>query len=196
MTRSIINDASLILGMERQHVREVVNLVPTAFNRTFTLVEFVNRLDAVHDPATETDKPVSLEQLLARIAETRVRRELLGRSATDEIDDPIGRPARVFARVADEIEDALARMVAHLWPEPGDAPGASHDPEKTPDATVSGSHEAESRTEARPEHPGTPDGAPELQHLDARGMREAARARRSAALRGPLGARGNRGRKR
>ena len=64
MTAEMLSSASLVLGMERLHVREAVVLEPTVFDRTFTLPELVRRIDefdAEPDVAAGADPDVSSE---------------------------------------------------------------------------------------------------------------------------------------
>lgn len=109
----VIAAASLVIGMERRHLTEIITIDPDAWTRSFTLVEFVRRVDALGLEATDDH---SLDAVLAGIAETRTRRDLLRVGVDDEIPDPIGRSPKVFERTAEEIDSLVDRLVAGLWP--------------------------------------------------------------------------------
>lgn len=172
MSREIIAGASLILGMERQHVREIVMLEPGAFTRTFTLPEIVRRFDVLAEAELPGDGPMDLAGMLGRIAADRTRRDLLGSAPDDEIDDPIGRPMRAFVKAADEIEDLVGRLLAHLWPLPADT-----------DAGETGTPGAVEAPPPSAPEPRAPASAATPSRI---AMREEARQRRAAALRGPV----------
>ena len=60
MTAEMLMSASLILGMERLHVREAATLAPQVFDRTFTLPELVRRIEEF-DATPDADADVSSE---------------------------------------------------------------------------------------------------------------------------------------
>jgi protein-tyrosine phosphatase len=103
-------EADLVLGMAREHVREAVALEPSAFSRAFTLKELVRRA------ASRPRGPVSLDEWLASISAEREVTDLLGASAADDVDDPIGRPIAAFRDTADELDDLASRLVRVGWP--------------------------------------------------------------------------------
>lgn len=111
-TAELITGTSLILGMERAHVRELSVLVPGTFAHTFTLPEFVRLVEAV--------PPRSGEDLLSwveGIGAGRDTREYLLDEPDDEVADPMGRPLRVFRSSLDGLDDLVSRMVERVWPE-------------------------------------------------------------------------------
>ncbi|HLJ08863.1 MAG TPA: hypothetical protein VKX24_10005, partial [Acidimicrobiia bacterium] len=97
-TPEIMAGADLIVGMAREHVREVVVTVPDAWDHTFTLKELVRRGGEVGPRAPDED----LDTWLARVGEDRTRSELLGSSADDDVEDPMGGRASEFERTARE----------------------------------------------------------------------------------------------
>jgi protein-tyrosine phosphatase len=109
----IIASADLILGMERNHLTELVAITPEAYTRFFTLPEFVRRVEglAIVDPGG-----VDLDEIVTMIAQTRGRRELLRITVADEIPDPMGRSGKVFDRTANDISLLVDRLVDALWP--------------------------------------------------------------------------------
>jgi protein-tyrosine phosphatase len=115
----IIASADLILGMERNHLTELVAITPEDYTRFFTLPEFVRRLEGL---GIEESSGVDLDDVVTLIAETRGRRELLRITVADEIPDPMGRSGKVFDRAADAISELVDRMVDALWPASETAP--------------------------------------------------------------------------
>lgn len=111
VTADLITNADLIIGMGRRHVAEASVLVPEAWGRAFTLKELVRRGEEV-GPRRPGQ---SLEEWLADVHWGRSRRDLLGRSSSDDIADPVGKPKAVYERTAVELEDLLDRLVHLLW---------------------------------------------------------------------------------
>jgi protein-tyrosine phosphatase len=114
----LIADADLIIGMTREHVREIAVVDTDALHRTFTLKELV-RAGTAMGPR-HADQSVSA--WLRRAGQGRRREALLGVGHDDayDIDDPVGRPRADYEAAADEIDGLLARLVALLWPEAAD----------------------------------------------------------------------------
>lgn len=102
----------LMVGMAREHVRDVADLRPDLLPRTFTLKELVRRADAAGPRRPGED----LGAYLGRIAAGRRPSQLVGASLADDIPDPIGMPPQVYERCADEIAALVGGMVARLWP--------------------------------------------------------------------------------
>jgi len=102
--------ADLVLGMTREHVREVVALAPDAYPRTFTYKELVRRGEAM----PRLGAP--LLDWLADLSAQREPRDLLGAAAADDVEDPIGGTRRRFRATADELDDLAARLLAVAWP--------------------------------------------------------------------------------
>lgn len=115
----VIASADLLIGMERHHLTEIVAITPEAWTRTFTLPEFVHRVDLL---GLEPAERYRLPELLELLAATRSRRDLLRVSVDEEIPDPMGRSHRFFERTADEISQLVDRLVDAIAPAPTDAP--------------------------------------------------------------------------
>jgi protein-tyrosine phosphatase len=119
-----VQRADLVLGMEREHVRDAVLLEPDVWPRTFTLKELVRR-GAELGPRLPFESPGAW---LARAHEGRDRPDLLGDSPLDDVADPFGGPGSDYEAAATEIEDLVDRLVSLLWPMSGGshhAPGTS-----------------------------------------------------------------------
>jgi protein-tyrosine phosphatase len=118
----LLATSDLILGMTREHVREVAVLDAAALARTFTLKELV-RAGLDTGPRRRGE---SVAAWLGRAGSGR-RRELLlgvGHDPDYDVEDPVGRPFAEFEVTADELEALLHRLVDLVWP-PGVDDGAA-----------------------------------------------------------------------
>lgn len=110
----LVASADLIIGMAREHVREVAVIDRTALARAFTLKELVRDATAVGPrPAGQ-----SLAGWLGRVAGGRRPATLLGAGHDDAYDvaDPIGRSKADYRATADELDHLLACLVEMAWP--------------------------------------------------------------------------------
>lgn len=114
----LVADATLILGMERLHLRAVLELDEALFPRCFTLPEFV-RSAAVFGPRP-ADEP--LRSWVERIGSVRPRAAYEHDDPLNAIADPMGQSRRAFRACADEIDELLEELVVLAWPDhdPGD----------------------------------------------------------------------------
>ncbi len=104
-----INDAVLVLAMERAHVAEIATALPAAFAKTFGLTEIVV-LGERHGPR-QIDEP--LETWLDRIQTGRRSAHVLGADANFDIADPYGGTPAAYERCADNLTrliDAFVRL--------------------------------------------------------------------------------------
>ncbi len=115
-----VQGADLVLGLAREHLREVVVTCPDAFSRTFTPRELVRR--AAENGGRVPGEP--LADFLARLHEGRVPQELLRADPVDDVPDPIGGPWSAYSRTADELEHLSALIADLLVPAPTAAPSA------------------------------------------------------------------------
>ena len=112
LTDGQISEADLVLGLAREHVREMIVRVPDSWDRTFTLKELVRRGGAV-GPVRRDE---SLAQWLARVSVERTRGDLLGASNDDDVIDPGGGPPSGFDLTATEIRGLCGALARLLWP--------------------------------------------------------------------------------
>ena len=112
MSRQLLAEADLVVGMAREHVREAVLAVPDLWARAFTLKELVRRGEEAGPRAPGE----SLESWLARAHGDRAKADLLGQSDDDDVYDPLGSPKDTYARTADEISGLVDRLVDLAWP--------------------------------------------------------------------------------
>lgn len=112
MSADRLEQADLVLAMARTHLREAVVMAPAVWPRSFTLKQVVRRGSGVgpRRPAEPT------AAWIARVHEGRQLPDILGDSPDDDVDDPIGRSRRVYARMVDEVDELTARLVELLWP--------------------------------------------------------------------------------
>jgi len=112
LTVATVQQADLVLGMAREHVREVVVREPGAWPRTFTLKELVRRGEAA-GPRTPGEQ---LEVWLSRVSLDRTRRGLLGASELDDVADPLGGLPSAFRQTAQEIRGLCVSVGDLIWP--------------------------------------------------------------------------------
>ncbi|HEY9556191.1 MAG TPA: hypothetical protein VIR58_05620, partial [Acidimicrobiales bacterium] len=120
--------ADLVVGMAREHVREVAVLDPGALARTFTLKELVRAGAAIGHRRPDE----ALDAWLRRAGAGR-RKDLLvgvGHDDSYDIEDPVGRGRDDYEITADELDGLLARLVELAWPA-GAAVGDHRDMEGT-----------------------------------------------------------------
>jgi protein-tyrosine phosphatase len=112
LTVGMVEDACLVIGMAREHVREVVSLRPDSWGRTFTLKELVRRASD-QAPRAQGQR---LSEWLEELNEGRRRADLLGSSPADDLADPVGGPRSEFEATATEIEQLVSGLVERAWP--------------------------------------------------------------------------------
>jgi protein-tyrosine phosphatase len=108
----MIAGADLVIGMSREHVREVVLVDPSSFSKTFTLREIVRRGNEKGQRRTDE----SLEEWLARLHDGRRHADLIGDSGDDDIVDPMGGSSDDYRRMLKDVS-ALTNSLRQLaWP--------------------------------------------------------------------------------
>ena len=108
----MVEEADLVIAMERAHVREIVVADPAAWDRTFTLKELVRRAEAVGPRAPGE----ALAAWIARVGEGRERRDLLGASPTDDVPDPTTNPRVDHESVFEQLEALVEGLLRLAWP--------------------------------------------------------------------------------
>jgi protein-tyrosine phosphatase len=108
---SDIEEAELVIGMTRQHVRESVLLDRTSFPRTFTLRELVRRASGVGPRQPDQ----SLAQWLSAVHGGRLTTDLIGESVADDVDDPMGGPIDEYRSMLGEVSALLDSLVSLVW---------------------------------------------------------------------------------
>jgi len=108
--REMLTGADLVIGMSREHVREVAVEMPDVWPRTFTLRELVRRGEEV---GPRRDQP--LDEWIAKVHAGRTPAMLMGASELDDVADPMGKQRRAFETAASEIEQLIDRVVGLIW---------------------------------------------------------------------------------
>lgn len=125
LTPELVTDSHLVLGMERQHVREAVVLAPGSLARCFTLRDFVWRAQQVGPRGDE-----ALPDWLAKVGDGRTTRELLGSDTLDEVPDPMGQAYAAYEAAATELEALVGATFALLFDQPDREPPPPADLER------------------------------------------------------------------
>jgi len=124
LTPGLIEDANLILTMTRAHRVQVLDIVPAAVRRTFTLLDFAKWLSVAGARDVAGTTPAErLCAVLGRVPDLRARAPR-HRSQPVDVPDPFGRDRGTYRDVAhkirkatDDIADALTatphEVVAH-----------------------------------------------------------------------------------
>jgi protein-tyrosine phosphatase len=113
LDRPAIERADLVLGMCREHVREIVVVDPAAWPRTFTLKELVREGEA-RGPRQEHQQ---LSEWLAAVGDGRRRPDMAGASALDDVIDPVGGTVDQLKATAEEVRDLVERLVGLIQPQ-------------------------------------------------------------------------------
>jgi len=113
LTAALVRDADLVLTLTRSHRSAVVELVPAAVRRTFTLRELARLVTHV-DPAAlhaAGDTPGARVRALPALASAV--RHVAG-TGTDDVVDPIGGSDAVYRASYDELAPAVDTLAAAL----------------------------------------------------------------------------------
>ncbi len=108
LSEAMVANADLVIGMDRTHRREIVQISPKSLKTTFTLREFARILPNI--PADQNASPADRWRLLVAKA-PRYRSSPSGPAIADDVVDPYGRPSRVFAKMTEQITSAVATIV-------------------------------------------------------------------------------------
>jgi protein-tyrosine phosphatase len=109
ISAELISAADLIATMTRQHLIDVVTLVPDAFARTFTLRDLVRRATAAGPPLPQETYP----GWVTRLHGGRTRSSVLSLDRADDVADPLGGRPAAFDRTRNEL-DGLVTTLADL----------------------------------------------------------------------------------
>lgn len=99
--------ADLILTMTREQLRLVATLDPSAWPRTFTLLELARRA-AASAPPSEGER---FAVWLRRIAGSRRAADMMRPDADDDVADPYGGSAREHTAMVERVSEAVAELV-------------------------------------------------------------------------------------
>lgn len=114
LTAPIVREADLVLTAARAHRREVVQEVPSALRRTFTLKDFADLIEGL---GAADVAQADGESLVARLADAAVARRHLVHARSDEdadIVDPFRRGPDVFAEMERQAVPPLMTVIEAL----------------------------------------------------------------------------------
>lgn len=100
----LIQDADLVLAMTREHRRRIVEIVPAAVRRTFTVREFARLLPSV--PPEVSASPAQRWHSLVALAQ-RHRRAAPGDQTDDDVVDPYQCPEPVYRQMMEQLLPAV-----------------------------------------------------------------------------------------
>jgi protein-tyrosine phosphatase len=107
----LVAASDVVLAMGRRHAREVVLLDGRAWDRTFTLKEFVRRGETVGGRGPDE----ALGSWLGRLHRGRQRTDLVGNAPADDVADPIGGPLAGYRKTARELGALVDEAASLLW---------------------------------------------------------------------------------
>jgi protein-tyrosine phosphatase len=110
LTPEMLQQADLVVGMAREHVRDALALDAEVFPKAFTLKELVRRGEAAG--ARRPDEDVA--SWVSRVGSGRSATALLGSARADDVADPIGGPVRGYRRTFRELDGLTGRLAALL----------------------------------------------------------------------------------
>ena len=113
VTTADLAAAGLVIGLAREHARHAATLLPEVWPRVFTLRELVRR--GGQAGARSSGEP--LASWLARAADGRQRRDLLGSDPADDVPDPYGGPPQAYQETASLLDDLTRGLAAVCWPD-------------------------------------------------------------------------------
>jgi protein-tyrosine phosphatase len=105
----VVDGADLVIGLAREHLREIVSIEPRAWERTFTLKELARGV-VRHQSALSVEPRRWKEHL----GGSRSVYDLLGDDERDDIPDPYGRSLAAHRNVATEMDRLLGVVVEGL----------------------------------------------------------------------------------
>ena len=113
-----VRDADLVIAMAREHRRGVVELLPRASRRTFTLREFARLVADVTDEDLAGAAALEVTDRQGRFAElvqvAASRRGLVvppDNAADDDVDDPYRRDSTVYEASAAQLAPAVEAII-------------------------------------------------------------------------------------
>ncbi|MFW5898921.1 MAG: hypothetical protein ACOCUN_00475 [Jiangellaceae bacterium] len=110
LTTGLVDDADLVLGMTREHVRDVLELSADAWPKTFTLKEFARRVGE----AAPRRRHQRLDDWLASLSEDRETYDLFSSESDDDLMDPFGQRTKVWRQVISEVDELMDKIVPAL----------------------------------------------------------------------------------
>ncbi len=110
LTEQLVKDADLVLTATLAHRSAVVALHPRALRRSFGLIEIARLLEGA-DRSGLPDDPADRVRALAALAAGRRGAVALAAPGADDVRDPYGQPAPVYARTTAQVLPAVDVLV-------------------------------------------------------------------------------------
>ncbi|MFC8732578.1 low molecular weight phosphatase family protein [Luteimicrobium sp. NPDC057192] len=111
----LVARADLVLALSREHRAAVVDLVPGAVGRTFTLRELARILMTLPAPRRREGGAPSAARLRGLRDDARLHRGAPADPDEDDVADPYGRGASAYRRTFDEILPAVDVLVGAMF---------------------------------------------------------------------------------
>lgn len=113
LTPAMIADADLVLALTRQHRARILDLVPAAVRRTYTLREFARVLESLPEVPGDGTPAERLAAVLPKVA---AGRSLAPRRppGEDDVQDPYGYGPGVYRQSLADIQRAVDLIAARL----------------------------------------------------------------------------------
>ncbi len=117
LSRAVVGEADLVLTASRRQRGLVVQAVPGAIGRTFTIRQFARLCDAVGPLPGDADPGAAGRRLVAEAKRARSSLQPVP-GEQDDLPDPMGGSPADFELCADRLQDAIDRILRPL-PQPG-----------------------------------------------------------------------------
>lgn len=106
-----LQDYDLILGLARQHTRQLLAADPMLRPRLFTVKQFARWVE-------ERQRPSGLElgAWLDQTATGRPGKDFLGANAADDVEDPLRLPIARWRLMSAEVTAAIDQILAAIFP--------------------------------------------------------------------------------
>lgn len=118
LTKRLVQDADLVLGLARDHRTAAVQLYPGALKRTFTLRELARLAERV-DPTELTavaGSEADVRRRLRALVQLAPKRRTSVPPELDDVEDPYRREDEIFVAVHQQILEAAATLVRAVAP--------------------------------------------------------------------------------
>ncbi|MGZ5351948.1 MAG: arsenate reductase/protein-tyrosine-phosphatase family protein [Actinomycetota bacterium] len=109
-----LEEASLVLAMAAEHRESVLEILPRAAERAFTLKELVRLLEALPPVGDDADPATTIVARLEQAGELR-RRGFPGNMLDEDIADPLGMHDVVYRAIAGELAEWIERLATGLF---------------------------------------------------------------------------------
>ncbi len=113
LTPAMIVEADLVLALTRQHRARILELVPGAVRRTYTLREFARVLESLPEAPGDGTPGERLAAVLPLVAAGRSLAPR-GPAAGDDVEDPYGYGPEVYRRSLADIQQAVDLIASRL----------------------------------------------------------------------------------